>query len=364
MTSRELRPTIRTADAASRHPEPLSILGVTNVVLRNRRMVLIVILAVAVIAVLRAALAPRVYASSASFIPAGKKAPSPVSGIAAQFGISVPNMDAQQSPDFYVALLHSRTVQDQVLDTTYSFNTSKGPYKGTLLDYYGDPARPLARRRVAALRMLDGQITTGTSLKTGAVMLTVKGFSPTLTADIARNLLAGVDRFNRARWQSQSANERQFTEDQVANAAGELRASEDRLEAFETENRAYDRAPRLAFAHERLVRDVSMRQQLYTSVAQAYAQARIDAVRDNPSVAVLESPDVPPDPEPRGLVTTGLLALMAGLFLGVLLAFVREHIVRTRELHPEEEAEYATLRAAAARDLRNPLGLLGVRRRR
>jgi len=106
-----------------------------------------------------------------------------------------------------------------------------------------------------------------------------------------------------------------------------------------------------------------MRQQLYTSVAQAYAQARIDAVRDNPSVVVLESPEVPPDPERRGLVRTGVVALMAGLFLGVLLAFVREHILRTRELHPEEEAEYATLRAAIARDLRNPLRMLGIRRR-
>ena len=363
MTSRELRPAIRTADAASRHPQPLSILGVTNVVLRNRRMVLAVILVVAVLAVLRAALAPRVYASSASFIPAGKKAPSPVSGIAAQFGINVAGTDAQQSPDFYVALLHSRTVQDSVLDDTYSFNTSNGPYKGTLLDYYGDPSRPLPRRRVAALQNLDAQIQTATSLKTGAVLLTVRAHSPTLAAEIARNLLAGVDRFNRARVQSQSANERQFTEEQVTNASAELRAAEDRLETFQEENRAYDRAPRLTFEHERLVRDVNMRQQLYTSLAQAYAQARIDAVRDNPSVVVLESPDVPPDPEPRGLARTGILALIAGLFLGVLLAFVREHIVRTRELHPDEEAEYASLRAAAARDLRNPLRMLGVRRR-
>lgn len=364
MTSRELRPNIRTADAASRYPQPLSILAVTNVVLRNRRMVLIVMLAVAVLAVLRAVLAPRVYASSASFIPAGRKAPSPVSGIAAQFGISVASTDAQQSPDFYAALLHSRTVQDAVLDTVYSFNSPKGPYKGTLLDYYGDPSRSLPRRRVAALRTLDGQIKTATSLKTGAVLLTVRGFSPTLTADIARNLLAGVDRFNRARVQAQSASERQFAEEQVANAANDLRAAENRLETFQDENRAYDRAPRLTFEHERLVREVNMRQQLYASLAQAYAQARIDAVRDNPSVTVLEQPDVPPDPEPRGLAKTGVLALMAGLLLGVLLAFIREHILRTRELHPEEEAEYATLRAATARDLRNPFRLLGVKRGR
>jgi len=363
MSSRELRPSIRGADPALRHQQQLSVLGVTNTILRNRRLVLLVTLVVVMICVLRAVLAPRVYSSSASFIPAGRKAPSPVSGIAAQFGITVPSLDNQQSPDFYVALLHSRTVQEPVLDTTYSFNTSKGAYRGTLLDYYGDPAKPLARRRVAALRILDAQIKTATSLKTGAVLLTVRSQSPTLSADIARNLLAAVDRFNRARIQSQSNSERQFTEEQLANAAAELRAAEDRLEGFQESNRVLG-APRLALNRERLVREVDMRQQLYTSLAQAYAQARMDAVRDNPSVVVLESPEVPPDPEPRGLAKTGVLALMTGLFLGILLAFMREHVVRTKQLHTEEEAENATLRAAVARDLRNPLGLLGVKRSR
>ena len=337
-------------------------LGAVNVVLRNRHVVAMTVLLVVVLTVLRLLLAPRVYASSASFIPAGKRAPSQVSGIAAQFGIAVPSSDAQQSPDFYVALLHSRTVQDVVLDTTYSFRTPKGEYRGSLLNFYGDSTQPLPRRRSTALRILDGQIKTATSIKTGAVLLTVRGFSPMLVAEIARNLLVGVDRFNRARWQSQSANEREFTEEQVAASAGELRAAEDRLEAFESENRAYDRAPRLAFEHERLVRDVSMRQALYTSVMQAYAQARMDAVRDNPSVVVLESPEVPTDPEGRGVIRFAVIALIAGLFLGVLLAFLREHILRTRMLHPDEEAEYATLRAALARDLRNPLRLLGLRR--
>jgi uncharacterized protein involved in exopolysaccharide biosynthesis len=362
MTPRELRPAIRSADTPTRSHEPLSILGVANVVLRNRHLVAVTVLVVVVLTIVRVFFAPRVYASSASFIPAGKRAPSPVSGLAAQFGIAVPNSDAQQSPDFYVALLHSRTVQDVVLDTTYSFRTSKGEYRGTLLNFYGDSTQSLPRRRSAALRNLDGQISTATSIKTGAVLLTVRGSSPTLVAQIARNLLAGVDRFNRSRWQTQSANEREFTEEQVAAAAGELRAAEDRLEAFESENRAYDRAPRLEFEHERLQRDVSMRQALYTSVMQAYAQARMEAVRDNPSVVVLESPEVPTDPEGRGLIRFALIALIAGLFLGVLLAFVREHIIRTRRLHPDEEAEYATLRAALARDLRNPLRLFGLGR--
>jgi uncharacterized protein involved in exopolysaccharide biosynthesis len=319
-------------------------------------------LLLALVAVIWTAMAPRVYVSSATFIPAGRKGQAQASGIAAQFGINVPGTDPQQSPDFYVALLHSRAVQNDVVNAKYAFGTAEGPFNGSLLDYYGGKNGPLARRRARALRTLDRQILTGTSLKTGAVTLSVRSFSPVLAAAIARNLLAAVDQFNRLRLQSQSVLERQFTEEQLATAAAELRAAEDRLRSFQESNRGFG-APRLNLDLERLTREVSMRQQLYTSLAQAYAQARIDAVRDNPSVVVLESPEVAADPEPRGLLRSGVLALLAGLFLGVLLAFMREHVLRTRELHPEEDAEYTTLRAATARDLRNPLRLLGVHRR-
>src|SRR5450759_695308 len=101
MTSRDLRSSRRTPDPQAPYPGPLSILGVTNTVLRNRRLVVGVMLLFALIAVVWTALAPRVYMSSATFIPAGRKTPlQGASGIAAQFGISVPGADPQQSPIF------------------------------------------------------------------------------------------------------------------------------------------------------------------------------------------------------------------------------------------------------------------------
>src|SRR5450759_953149 len=210
MTSRDLRSSRRTPDPQAPYPGPLSILGVTNTVLRNRRLVVGVMLLFALIAVVWTALAPRVYMSSATFIPAGRKTPlQGASGIAAQFGISVPGADPQQSPDFYVALLHSRTVQNDVVNGQYAFNSPDGPFKGTLLEYYGGKSGPLARRRARALRTLNRQILTGTSLKTGAVSLSVQSFSPVLAEAIARNLLAAVDQFNRTRLQTQSVLERQ-----------------------------------------------------------------------------------------------------------------------------------------------------------
>jgi uncharacterized protein involved in exopolysaccharide biosynthesis len=341
-------------------PPPLTLLGITNVVLRNRRLVLAVVLLVTVVAVLRTAMAPRTYSSSATFIPAGRKAPSAASGLAAQFGISVAGGDNAQSPDFYMELLHSRAVQDDVLLARYVFPTREGRFDGTLLDYYGGASTPAPRRRAIALRTLDDQINTGTSIKTGTVMLRVNCQSPLLAGAIATNLLSALERFNRSRWQQQSQSERRFSEEQVAAAASDLRAAEDRLQIFQEQNRDYSRSPHLTFEHDRIIREVAMRQALYTSLSQSYAQARIDAVRENPSVTVIESPEVPTDPEPRGLARTGVLALMAGLFLSMLLAFLREHVARTRQQHPDENEEYITLRQDAARDLRNPLRLLKV----
>lgn len=354
---------IRLVEAPPAYPEPLSVLGVTNVVLRNRRTVVAVTLVVAVVASVLALMAPRRYSSTASFIPAGRHAASPAAGLAAQFGISMPTGDAQQSPDFYVALLHSKVVLDDVIVARYAFETKDGPYQGTLLDYYGGRVGPLPKRRDVALRALNDQIATGTSLKTGGVTLTVTSASPTLAADIARNLLSALDRFNRRRQQSQSGLEKQFMEDQMDAAGADLRVAEERMQSFQEQNRDYIRSPRLSFEHERLMRDITMRQGLYSSLAQSYAQARMDAVRDNPSVTVLEAPEVPADHDPRGLIRTGVLALFAGLLLGIFVAFFREHVVRTRRLHPDEEQEYRSLRAEAARDLRNPLRLLGLGKR-
>ena len=363
MTAHDSLPPIRLADANGPYPEPLSLLGVTNVVLRNRRTVVAIMIGVAAVGSVLALMAPRRYTSTASFIPASRRTVSPTAGIAAQFGISMPGADAQQSPDFYVALLHSKVVLDDVIVARYAFDTEHGRYQGTLLDYYGGTSGPLPQRRDAALRALNGQIATGTSLKTGGVTLAVTSASPTLAADIARNLLSALDHFNRTRQQGQSAQEKRFMEEQMESAAGELRVAEERMQSFQEQNRDYTRSPRLAFEHERLQRDVNMRQQLYSSLAQSYAQARMDAVRDNPSVVVLESPEVPPYHDPRGLIRTGVLSLFAGLLLGIFVAFFREHVVRTRQLHPDEEEEYRSLRAETARDLRNPFRLLGIGKR-
>src|SRR2546428_650042 len=98
--------------------------------------------------------------------------------------------------------------------------------------------------------------------------------------------LALVNTFNLERRQSRAAQEKRFVETRRTEARDELQVAEDRLKSFLERNRDYRNSPQLVFDQERLAREVALRQQLLTSLSQAYEQARIDEVRDTPVITV------------------------------------------------------------------------------
>ena len=134
-------------------------------------------------------------------------------------------------------------------------------------------------------------------------------------------MIAQVDSFNLKSRQSQASAERRFTERRVAEAQAEARQAQDELQAFLQRNRDFRSSSQLNFAYERLADNVSLRQQIYTSVAQAYEQARIEEVRDTPVITLVEAPMLParPDSRPfgRAIAAGVLLSLIAARFLAV-----------------------------------------------
>src|SRR6185437_3593506 len=165
---------------------------------------------------------------------------------------------------------------------------------------------------------------TSLSAKTGVVNVSVSTESAVLSRTLVQRLLEEVNRFNLVNRQSQAAAERQFTERRVNEVKGELRAAENNLQTFLTDNRAYQNSPELRFEQDRLAREVSLRQSLYTTMVQAYEQARIEEVRDTPVITIVEHADLPARPDARGTVKKSVLALLAGAFLGLVLTIVVE----------------------------------------
>jgi tyrosine-protein kinase Etk/Wzc len=335
--------------------DEISLLALVNFVLRYRRLLVAVPAVMVAAVVLYSVLQPRTYSASASFQPQSPDmSRAGLSGLAAQIGVSIPGGPAGESPAFYVDLLQTRQILGSTVDTWYAFSVGQDSVTGTLVDLFDVRGSMLPERRENAIRKLRESLTVISRKEAGIVTLTVEAEGPELARQIATRMLQLVNEFNLHNRQSRAAAERRFVEDRVAMAQSELNSAERRLKVFLERNRQFRNSPELSFEHERLQRDVVMRQQVYSSLAQAYEQARIDEVRDIPVITIVEQPTLPVRPNGRGTVARSILALLVGSVVGVGIALAREVSRRNREESPPEFLEFVTLRGQAVQDLRRP----------
>jgi len=305
----------------------------------------------------------RTYTSSSSFIVQSRRQPSTISGLAAQFGLSLPTADPSQSPAFYEDLLHSRELLAAVVDSTFVVRTGQRESRAALTELLHVRGRSPALRREAAIIRLGHLISTSTDAKTGVVHLSAKFKQPELAEQVNRLLLSLLNRFNLITRQSQASAERAFTERRLEEVRGDLNRAEDVLRAFNQQNRDIRNSPELSLQQDRLNREVLLRQQVYSTLAQAYEQAKIEEVRDTPALTVLQTPETPVKPNSRYVVLFVLAALMLGGILGLLLAMAREALGDAKRIGGVELEEFEQLRRATLEDLRHPLRALSRSRR-
>jgi uncharacterized protein involved in exopolysaccharide biosynthesis len=348
--------------------EDVSFLGIANVLLRHRRLVVGWTLLVFTAVVGFTVFAPRTFTTRSSFMPQARKQTGGLSGLAANLGVLLPTLDGGQSPAFYADLLESRSILGAVVDSSITYRTNGGEARVNLIDFYRSKGATPLRRRDAAIRSLAEDIEAGTVQRTGVVNLEVTMTQPGLALEVSRRLIDLVNQFNLRTRQSQAREERRFTETRLAEVRRDLRAAEDRLETFLQRNRDTRNSPQLMFQTDRLQRDVSMQQQLYTTLAEAYEQVKIEEVRDTPVITVVQHPELPARPDPRGLIGKGILGLLAGLFLGAGLAIWKSYAANSERSGTSAAAEFAVLRQQALGDLVQPwrpvAQLLGLARRR
>lgn len=298
----------------------------------------------------------RSYTTSMSFIPQARsaQAPSGAAGLAAQFGLSLPGSSTANSPLLYADLMKTKTILGAVADHKYQFRRDTGLFSGTLAELYRSVGDSRALWREEALRKLAIQVYAEAALKTGMVTVRVTAEDPSLAEQLARQLLAELNQFNLTTRQSQAAAERKFTERRLREVEVELRLAQDKLETFLQQNREIRQSPALSFKQERLNRVVLLREQVYSSLAQALEQAKIEEVRDTPVITVVEQPTLPLRPDRRGLVKKGLLAVLAGALLGLVVVFGRTYMARGRGDASAAFTEFRSLSQDSLDDLLHP----------
>jgi uncharacterized protein involved in exopolysaccharide biosynthesis len=267
----------------------------------------------------------RPYTSELSFASQARSV-NAVSALAAQFGVQAGG-DPVQSPAFYADLVTSRAILEPLLA---SHPAGMRPGMLTLEQQLVPREKEIGKRHKKAMDKLRSAIHASVNAATSVVTLKVTTESPRLSQDVGASLIAAINRFNVRRRQERAAADKQFAEQQLAEADADVRAAENRLANFLEENRSHI-APRLSLDEERLRRDITSRQQLYTSLMQDYQAAKINEARNDPAITLIDPPQLPDVGDSRGTVLGAGLGFLGGIAIGLALAYGRTFVALRRE---------------------------------
>jgi len=349
--------------------QDLSIAAALTVLLRHRRLLVLLPAAVALTWVVVAFVLPRKYTSEAVFTPSSGSAQlSQLAGLAAQFGVNVPQGQTNESPAFYAQLLQSSQLLRSAVETRYRFaesaETDADTLSGDLVSLLGLEGGDRPKLVAKTVDKLQDRLSISTDATTGLVTVDVRTRWAALSRDLGRRLLDLVNSFNLETRQSQAAAERRFLQGRVSTVRDSLRTVEDSMQAFLEHNRSYQSSPELQFRYDRLQRRVTLQQQVYTTLAQALEQAKMDQVRNTPVITVVEPPDLPARPDRRHLLIKAVLGLVLGFVVAVLWAFGSEWTVRAWKEEPAEYGEVSELWEDTKGDLRDLWARIRRRRTR
>ena len=346
---------IRTSSWPPSEDDGISLLRVASVALRQRALVAGTVVATVALVVIAVMLSTRVYTSSTSFVTQGtKEGAGGLSSFAAQLGVAIPQGDPTQSPAFYTHLIKSRPILVEAVTAHYVVRSDGRERRLSLPDLYEVRGRNANERIEATVSRLRANSDASIAREIGLVTFSVTTPWPAVSAQIVQNVIQAINRFNLQTRQTSVGAERRFVERRLAEVENELRTAENRLQQFNRTNREFGPGSELSLERKRLEQQVSMRQQVYVALAQAYEQAKIDEVRDTPSITVVEPAQVPIAADSRRTIRKALLAAIVGLLIGFVLAFLREWVNKER-LSPSPEFRQVSAQAQeAARSLRHP----------
>ncbi len=333
--------------------EEISLFSMGTTFVRNRWRIVRWMLIGGVFAALLVASTPALYSATASFIPQGADAGrSNLATIAGQFGVAVPAANPSASPEFYSRLLGSRTLLLPIVRDSLVM-PEMGGRRIAVLDLFEVPGDSRERREEQGVALLQGLVEVSVTKTTGVMELSVGTKWRSASLAIVTKLVDGISEYNQGVRQSQAAAERKFIEGRLALAGGDLRAAEERLKHFLSTNKNLGGSPELSIERDRILRDVSLRQQVFTTLTQAYEEARIREVRDTPVLMIVEPPSVPTLPQPRGRIRSVQLGLFFGALLGAFFALASGIISRRRRVgDPDAEEFFVSLREVRSEVIR------------
>jgi uncharacterized protein involved in exopolysaccharide biosynthesis len=311
--------------------EETSLVAFLSILLAHRRTIAICgLLGTFIFGVFAIAEAKR-FESQASFIVKGAAAPVALPNTASSFGLVLTaHADFAQSVVFYSDLAGANVVLNAAAAKSYATSTSHGA-KRPLPELLGIKEKNPSIARDRAIAYLKSNVSTSINTRSGVVSISIAAGDPLLAQGLAATILHEIEMWSRTRAHADAVQERQFTQSVADDAKARLAVAEQNLETFLATNASYG-SPELTIEHDRLARDVSMRQEVYTALANSLEQAKIEEGRDHSAINIVEVADLPVEPQRAAALRKILIGLASGLCLGMMLAFVLQRMAEKRLL--------------------------------
>jgi uncharacterized protein involved in exopolysaccharide biosynthesis len=332
--------------------DPLSLgvatpLGLLSILLTNAKRIVIYMMLFGLGAALFAAIGRTTYTAEAAFIPQTESSRSSLVSLAARMGMQVPTNNPEESPGFYARLIHSRSVLLPIVQG--GFLDDNGTRWPTLSDYLNVRGQTTEEREADAVKWLQDHILVAMDPESGVITYSVSSASAAGAFYIAEGVLSGLHAFNETSRQFQASAERRFVEASLREREVELLEAETRIEQFLSENREFRQSPTLMLRYERLQRELLRKNEIVTSLAQSYEQARIEEVRNTPRISVVEPPVYPVATDRKRLVLFFVLGIIFGALLAAINVLWREVVERSRTQAPSEYERFQRLRREVLR---------------
>ncbi len=358
-------PESRSAGYVPPREDEVSLLDILLVLARNKTIIVRTVLVFTLLGFTYAVFAPEEFTSSTEVVreaqEGGGDLPSGLpTGALSGLGISFGGASSGLTPAAYPDVLQSREVRLAVVRDTFQFPDAGRPM--TYVEYMSQPAGTWSKvleytlwlpwtlkgalgkaisgtpapagttdtgelvipseEESAAMKAVGGMVTTSVDEETGLMTISVTTSGPRLAASLAESFL---DHFTaRVREiRTEKVQERlEFVEERFDEAEQELERAEERLAQFLERNQNPTTAT-LQFQRDRLQRQVSFKEQLYSELQSQLTQTRLDLQRRQPVVTVVEEPVPPRQRSAPKRTFIVLLSLVVGGVLGIVLAFVR-----------------------------------------
>jgi len=178
----------------------------------------------------------------------------------------------------------------------------------------------------------------------GILKIYAEDKSPRLAADLANYSVIALDNFNKKGNIQFARRLKNFIRDQLAVSKVDLDDAEEKLKKFETQSQMVKISEKeLLLA--RLMRDVKVKEAIYTMLMQEYEKTKIDEAKEELFFEVLDPAYPPKGPYTPKPFLYSVIALVLGGFCAVSLAFFFEYLeslgIKVPQIDYEREIKWA-----------------------